>query len=70
LLVLLIFSEASGAGAVTTLAFLVLFRVLIKLFFSIDMVHSLQTLNFLTPCQTPDAEQDVCQTDGGEEVEE
>jgi hypothetical protein len=44
---LLIFSEASGA--LTALAFLVVLRVLIKLFFSIDMAVYLLKIFYFVP---------------------
>src|SRR5271166_1125775 len=47
------FALASPAGVLATLAFLVVFRVLIKLFFWIDMLVALLAefllLNFLSP---------------------
>jgi hypothetical protein len=40
---------SGDAGALATLAFLVVLRVLIKLFFSIDMVSVRSCLRFLSP---------------------
>ena len=50
LCILLIFCETSGdAVELATLAFFVVFRVLIKLFFSIDMVFTGSLLEFFIP---------------------
>ena len=56
--------EAPLKSSFATLAFLVVLRVLIKLFFSIDIVFTRLSLKFLT-ADVPRREHGLCQTTFG-----